>query len=587
MFSFLGDGKMFAMSSGQSPSEFLEGYKISKKLFRSSHDPKEIDVNGGRACAACTVLVGLVEQVAEVNNRTVTNMVSELCVYLPSEYSILCDILVHLWGPAIIEKLSNKESADVVCYSLGICHVDEGMEYCHLFPEPEGGMENAVRISRSGSTVLPFFHWSLVERLSSACELPGVSMVCRTINSILSKMKPFIDLDGDHYSIIETFRGDAWRGRDCDDVNDMIYPGRMPMNSDILTDSNCNGIYGMNEASGSPYEDELCKDTKSQGLIYIGDSIGAHFHVPREWLTARELTMDILKNFSFVVGNELDWPQTSFPTGYQNLSWPIIEGQTDSIYWRIRKRNLCNHRDFQNICFNGATSGSMLSYLNSIARKPQIDKPAIVMYGMMGNDVCSRWMKSLDDLTTPEQFRSNVISTLDNLNGILPKGSHVLLVGLVNGSFIYNAMGERLHPIGQLHGDVHYKDMYEWFNCMRIGPCYGWMNKNETIREATTQRAVELSNVLKDIAANEKYDSFSIHFLSNPLATVIRQWEKDGYPLWKLIEPVDSLHPVQAILPLITAAIWDEIETNFPEVLGEVNPNNAAIQKLFGDQGGH
>ncbi|GFV67536.1 acyloxyacyl hydrolase [Trichonephila clavipes] len=197
----------------------------------STRNLDEINVNGGKACAACTVLVGLLEQVTEVNNSTVTDTVSELCTYLPSEYAILCDILVHLWGPAIIEKLSNEETPDVVCYSLGICHVDEGMEYCHLFPEPEGGMESAVRMSRSGSRVLPFFHWSMVEDLSSACELPGVSFVCRTIHSILSKLKPFIDLDGDHYSIIETFRGDAWRGRDCDDVNDMIYPGRIKTNS--------------------------------------------------------------------------------------------------------------------------------------------------------------------------------------------------------------------------------------------------------------------------------------------------------------------------------------------------------------------
>ncbi|GFS78164.1 acyloxyacyl hydrolase [Nephila pilipes] len=514
-------------------------------------------------------------------------MVSELCTFLPSKYGILCDILVHLWGPAIIEKLSNKETPDVICYSLGICHVDQGMEYCHLFPEPEGGMESAVQISRSGSKVLPFFHWSMVEELSSACELPGVSFVCRTIQSILGKLNPFIDLDGDQYSIIETFRGDAWRGRDCDDVNDMVYPGRMPMNNDIVMDSNCNGIFGMNESSGVPYEEELCGESKSQGLIYIGDSIGAHFHVPPAWLTAKELTMDILKNFSFVIENELDWPQTSFPTGYQNLSWPILDGETDSIYWRLRQRNLCNHRDFQNICFNGAASGSMLAYMKSIARKPQIDKPAVVFYAMMGNDVCERWMKSLDDLTTPEEFRKNVLKTLDNLEAILPEGSHVLLVGLVNGSFIFPAMSERLHPIGQLHKDVRYKHVYEWFNCMRIGPCYGWMNRNDTIRQATTERAVELTNVLKDIAQNKKYDSFTIRFLSNPLATVIHNWERDGLPLWKLLEPVDSLHPVQEVLPLITQAMWQEIADNYPEILGEVNPNNEIIRKLFGDQGGH
>lgn len=69
---------------------------------------------------------------------------------------------------------------------------------------------------------------------------------------------------------------------------------------------------------------------------------------------------------------------------------------------------------------------------------------------------------------------------------ILPNGSHVLLVGLVNGSFIYETMYKKVHPIGKLHNNVLYDDVYEWFNCMRIGPCFGWMNKNETIRQATT-----------------------------------------------------------------------------------------------------
>lgn len=47
----------------------------------------------------------------------------------------------------------------------------------------------------------------------------------------------------------------------------------------------------MNETSGKPYEEELCEGTGPQGIIYIGDSIGAHFHVPPEWITAEQITM--------------------------------------------------------------------------------------------------------------------------------------------------------------------------------------------------------------------------------------------------------------------------------------------------------
>jgi hypothetical protein len=33
--------------------------------------------------------------------------------------------------------------------------------------------------------------------------------------------------------------------------------------------------------------------------------------------------------------------------------------------------------------------------------------------------------------------------------------------------------------------------------------------------------------------------------------------------------------------------IWEYMEQNYPDVLGPVNPNNAAIVAQFGDQGGY
>jgi hypothetical protein len=39
--------------------------------------------------------------------------------------------------------------------------------------------------------------------------------------------------------------------------------------------------------------------------------------------------------------------------------------------------------------------------------------------------------------------------------------------------------------------------------------------------------------------------------------------------------------------PLIARVLWDDIVKNFPEALGDENPNNQRIEKLFGNQGGH
>ena len=40
-----------------------------------------------------------------------------------------------------------------------------------------------------------------------------------------------------------TLRGTDWRGKDCNDFRDDVYPGRKPIDYDVEYDSNCNGIY--------------------------------------------------------------------------------------------------------------------------------------------------------------------------------------------------------------------------------------------------------------------------------------------------------------------------------------------------------
>ncbi len=49
-----------------------------------------------------------------------------------------------------------------------------------------------------------------------------------------------------------------------------------------------------------------------------------------------------------MVSNEFDWPHLGFATGFRNTTMPsLIKGATDSLYLRLRERNLCNHRDYQ------------------------------------------------------------------------------------------------------------------------------------------------------------------------------------------------------------------------------------------------
>jgi len=113
-------------------------------------------------------------------------------------------------------------------------------------------------------------------------------------------------------------------------------------------------------------------------------------------------------------------------------------------------------------------------------------------------------------MTTPAEMRASVLATLAQLQKALPNGSHVVLTGLADGRVLYESLATRIHPIGHLHNDVTYADVYDFLNCLSISPCRGWMNSNATLRNLTTDRAVELSAVLEDIAHNENYSSFDM-----------------------------------------------------------------------------
>ncbi|KAJ7377367.1 hypothetical protein OS493_029726 [Desmophyllum pertusum] len=71
---------------------------------------------------------------------------------------------------------------------------------------------------------------------------------------------------------------------------------------------------------GSLSKKVFCKDTGYLGVIVLGDSVAAHFHIPPEWLTARLFSDKAFKNIAFMVENEMDWPQLSLFTGYLRSS---------------------------------------------------------------------------------------------------------------------------------------------------------------------------------------------------------------------------------------------------------------------------
>ena len=257
---------------------------------------------------------------------------------------------------------------------------------------------------------------------------------------------PILDGDGDAFTPIEdtldgllsrSARGSHWRGADCNDASDVVYPGRRAVAGDIFEDTNCNGIHGVDPVTKKPYEHLWCSGANQpRGVAVLGDSAAAHFHIPPTWLSAANFSLDrILNNASAIrLADELDVPQCSWSTGHaENASVAAAQcpkvwrqpGQGEppeplpvsSIYSKLRERNLCNHRDFQvrlhdlvgagsscgmlrcslhciasasqNIGVNGArvsaVAPSANGIVNSLARNATVDVPLVLFHALIGN----------------------------------------------------------------------------------------------------------------------------------------------------------------------------------------------------------
>lgn len=545
----------------------LHGSKASR-----SRNFLNFGANGGTNCATCTVIFTFGEQLATIHNETVTKSLERFCNYLPPAVAIPCKVFVDYIAYEIIRVLPAKYNPDEACQGLGFCFTDTGEEQCHLFPKP--------KVSR-------VFNAGRKRAAPNICELPGIKEICKLIDKIFDGHMPAVDLDGDRFSVMKTFRGTSWRGKDCDDGSKDIHPGSRPHFSDVNKDTNCNGIYGA-DSSGNAYEDQLCLNSQQRGAVVLGDSISAHFHLPREWFNTTEMSYVVFEPLLNILENELDWPELSSMTGFIPNPYPMINhGPTDSVYMRLKARNRCNHRDYQNIAVNGARSGSMDDIMLSLFRNPTADYPVILFYALVGNDVCNGHPDTIDHMTKPDQMKNNTMKTLKYLDQTLPKGSHVFLTALADGRVLYDSLHNRIHPIGSLRNDVTYANFYDYFNCLQVSPCTGWMNSNDTMRNLTTERANELNSILQQLSTEYQSKNYKLYYVDNPINQVLNEYEKNGGQKWELLEPVDGFHSNQIGQALTAKVVWENLETNYPDVIGPENPNNSKIEQIFGLQGGY
>lgn len=428
---------------------------------------------------------------------------------------------------------------------------------------------------------------SASDPLPKICNLPGVKELCEIIYGFANNHLPVEDLDGDGFSGTEkNLRGTYWRGKDCDPKDSKVHPGAKPIDGDREMDSNCNGIYGVNPTTNVPYETELCGNYTPIGTLVLGDSASAHFHVPPEFMDATKIGNHTYKNIMSIVENEFDWPMLSANTAFfdSTADFPEINGPVNSSYEITRGRNLCAHRDYQNLGVNGARVGAMNTTIQQGLSRSQADHPLLVMYALIGNDVCNGHPDTFAHMTSATEYRASVLATLEYLESRVPKDSHVLMMGLADGRVLWEGLHNRSHPIGM---GVTYEALYDYLNCLEISPCRGWMNNNETIRNMTTDHAELLSSVLSDIASTQSYSNFKMHYFENPLKSALQKFVAQGGQIWEMIEPVDGFHPNQRANAAMVDVIWEMLESEVPDFIPTVNPNNAKIKSLFGAQGGY
>lgn len=485
----------------------------------------------------------------------VRSLLKKACDVLPNDKSKdVCKFVVENFTEDIVSLILSNETPDYICSKIKLC------PNCHISQGPNYYTDRSVRMSTN----------PLVELLQ---------MQSRVISNVMFYQwkahptepahvgaRPKIDLDKDWFSSVHFVpRGANWRGRDCNDFDKNVRPGKKE-DASGKKDRDCNGI-------PANAEQKYCSGANApRQLINLGDSATAGFGIPVEWIKLKNLT-HVLSG----VIDELDHPDQVWGSGWDNNKC------SDSLYLRLRNNNRCYHRQFQNVAKNGGDIYDLSPQIDTISIDAD-SKPALVTIAYIGNDICA---KTLAEMTTPDEYTEQLNAGLAKLDTVLPPDSKVLLFGLVDGSILYDLMSKLPHPLGS---NITYAQFYEFLSCTGVNPCNTWLTSDAASRAAASARAMELDSIARTTASSAKFKNFEIGFVdfAELLDEAFDIAEQEGKPLSQLIDPVDGFHPsVKNGDPILSAVLWKHINDAYPGFVGPVNPFNGQIEKEFGNQGGY
>lgn len=531
----------------------------------------------GNVCVGCTIILGLLLGDSKpVPPPALRGLCSRSLISGIGDVTGVCEALAqHHVASAVVEHAAAGLGPDQICRLISLCTGPQ--RTCTLYQQGDiasilqGNVHSAQAMASAASA-----------GLAVAAAVPPQ----RTL-------LPWFDRDRDRFSTYPGLRGSHWRGKDCDAKNADVHPGRRTGDGS----ASCNGI-------NATMQERLCGGSDRRGVALLGDSAGAHFSVP--FHHTANWTID---DWARLGEDELDYPQCSWSTGHllpnatgANASsasgCPYSPLPLDSIYLRLRARNRCNHRDYQNIGVNGARSTSMMrantsndsSIITSLARDADDDFPLLVFYALVGNDVCNPHTNQTAPMTSPQEFEERVTDAMRYLNATLPVGSHLVFVGLLDGQMMWNTMHDRVHP-GL--SPIRYGRLWDYLSCLESNPCWGWLNSNATWRNYTSARAAALNDVYRRIVAASPPPSpssplASVTYLDYPVTQqTANEWAARGLDPALLFEAVGGGHPSQSSNAIVAKALWQALEATNPAALGAPNPHNDEIERLFGDQGGY
>jgi len=558
-------------------------------------------------CAGGTLAVTVIEQIATANHFSIKDSSAYWCKALGGSQDWLvniCSTALGAMASVIQTDFDAGLTPDETARKLQLCKDDELT--CSLWPKGSTFTEQAQIVhsqevsAAANAAFMQFveeteaimeyvfgamFNWSTIDGIKAFSDFPALSKHQPQMQSTGDDpwyLRPWVDEDKDLFSSFDQLRGANWRGKDCDEKNAEIYPTRSARSSKTSSpwvDHNCNGILGAT-SKGEDYEKLWCS-SKTYQYVGLGDSATAHFSLPPAWLSGANIKPGTYASLLPIAMNEVDFPQCSLTTGYNSTLCPSLSTSLtpfNSIYNFGRSRNLCSHRQYQNLGINGASYKNYAPKLKaSFKPNPATDLPAIVVLNLIGNDVCGKHTDP-KDMTSPTEYKDGLMEIIAYLDSVLTPGSHVFISGLVDGTLLYDTMWNRVHPTG-----TTYKAFYDFLNCLNTSPCSGWMNSNPAIRAATTAHARELAQIARDVIDKQStlgLKSITLHYtdVEKQLADIVAEFKRVGKDASRLIEATDGFHPSSTTNSLLATAFQQQLDKQ--GLLNEVFPVNPFNDKI-------